>query len=132
MVGLSRDVERADRLKRSLAVYRMAFGQSRQDDLVQYLLRHLSKDRVDQIAKELSIDLSPHRKTRRDDSGRQQEPGELVGEQWGVEQPPPDGLGLGELESLLDQFSALRPAESQWSAALFEPLLDEFARLSAR
>ena len=34
---LSRDVDRAEALRKSLTVYRMAFGQNRQDDLIAYL-----------------------------------------------------------------------------------------------
>jgi hypothetical protein len=34
----SREVERLHELCRSLAIYRMVFGQNRQEDLIQYLL----------------------------------------------------------------------------------------------
>jgi hypothetical protein len=39
LIPLSREVDRLERLKRSLAVYRMVFGQPRQEDLVAFLGR---------------------------------------------------------------------------------------------
>jgi hypothetical protein len=56
---LSRDLDRLAALRRSLAVYRMVFGQPRQEDLLAYLLEHLPEADVDRVADELRIDLSP-------------------------------------------------------------------------
>jgi len=56
---LSRDLDRLLALRRSLAVYRMAFGQPRQEDLVEYLLRYLPEDKVKATLNELCVDLSP-------------------------------------------------------------------------
>jgi len=56
---LSRDAERFIALRRSLAVYRMVFGQPRQEDLVAYLLSHLSKEQIERLSTELRVDLSP-------------------------------------------------------------------------
>jgi hypothetical protein len=58
LLPLSRDVEKLARLKRSLAVYRLAFGQPRQDDLVTYLAS-LPESEQAEFAKELRIDLAP-------------------------------------------------------------------------
>ncbi|HCG01545.1 MAG TPA: helicase, partial [Chloroflexi bacterium] len=55
---LSREIEKLEQLKRSLAVYRLAFGQPRQDDLAAYLA-DLSASRRLEVADELRIDLSP-------------------------------------------------------------------------
>ena len=44
---------------RSLAVYRMVFGQPRQDDLLEFILREVPDDRRDDLATALTIDLSP-------------------------------------------------------------------------
>lgn len=55
----SRDLERLAALRRSLVVYRMAFGQPRQEDLVQYLLANLPEDAVERLMGELQIDLRP-------------------------------------------------------------------------
>ena len=56
---LSKDKEHYDLLRKSLVVYRMAFGQNRQEDLIEYLLKHFSQEYIEKISKELQIDLSP-------------------------------------------------------------------------
>jgi len=56
---LSRDHERLAGLRRSLAVYRMVFGQPRQEDLLAYLVDHLPAEDVNRVLAELQIDLSP-------------------------------------------------------------------------
>jgi hypothetical protein len=56
---LSRDVDRLVNLRGALAIYRMVFGQPRQDELVKYLLARLPQHAVDQVVKELRIDLEP-------------------------------------------------------------------------
>ena len=52
---LSRDRERMQELRKSLAIYRMVFGQSRQEDLAAFLMNRLGKEDMDK----LRIDLSP-------------------------------------------------------------------------
>ena len=59
VLPLSRDADRADKLRRSLAVYRMVFGQPRQDDLLEFILREVPDDQRDDLASALTIDLSP-------------------------------------------------------------------------
>ena len=56
---LSRDVSQLEALKRSLAVYRMVFGQPRQDDLMAFLLQRCSRETLTEIKPLLRIDLSP-------------------------------------------------------------------------
>ncbi|MDQ3818009.1 MAG: hypothetical protein M3362_09985 [Acidobacteriota bacterium] len=56
---LSRDRERFEILRRSLAVYRMVFGQSRQEDLTAYLLAQLPESEVGRVSEELRINLEP-------------------------------------------------------------------------
>lgn len=56
---LSREVDRLSALRRSLAVYRMVFGQPRQEELLEFLERTFPPDRVQAMAQELRIDLSP-------------------------------------------------------------------------
>jgi len=56
---LSRDVERLQDLKKTLAVYRMVFGQPRQDDLVEFLKRYMDEEEISQAIQNLRIDLSP-------------------------------------------------------------------------
>ena len=59
VLPLSRDVDRVEALRRSLAVYRMVFGQPRQDDLLEFILRNVPDERQDDLVKALTIDLRP-------------------------------------------------------------------------
>ncbi|MDF0591544.1 DEAD/DEAH box helicase [Candidatus Methanocrinis natronophilus] len=52
---LSRDRERLKQLQESLVIYRMVFGQSRQEDLLAFLMDQLNNEDMDK----LRIDLSP-------------------------------------------------------------------------
>jgi len=61
MLPLSREIERYARLRRSVALYRMVFGQPRQEDLLQFLLTHLPAEEAERQAAELRLDLSPGR-----------------------------------------------------------------------
>ena len=56
---LSRDATQLQALKRSLAVYRMVFGQPRQDDLVAFLLERCPPEMLREIEPLLRISLSP-------------------------------------------------------------------------
>lgn len=56
---LSRDELRLEALRRSLAVYRMVFGQPRQDDLMKFLLARVPPEVLEERQRELRIDLSP-------------------------------------------------------------------------
>ena len=58
---LSRDADHFRALQRSLAVYRMVFGQPRQDDLMTFLLERCSSEELQRIEPLLRIDLSPRR-----------------------------------------------------------------------
>ena len=55
---LSWDASQLQALKRSLAVYRMVFGQPRQDDLVAFLLERVPSEKLEEIEPLLRIDLS--------------------------------------------------------------------------
>ena len=56
---LSSDRLLLEALRRSLAVYRMVFGQPRQDDLLAYLLEKLGPEQLEHYRTLLRIDLSP-------------------------------------------------------------------------
>ena len=56
---LSRDASQLEALKRSLAVYRMVFGQPRQDDLMAFLLDRCSPKLLEEVGPLLRIHLSP-------------------------------------------------------------------------
>ncbi|QDU96261.1 helicase-related protein [Lignipirellula cremea] len=55
----SRELLQKDNLGRSLVLYRMVFGQNRQEDLVDYLASHLPHEKVGSIVDLCRIDLSP-------------------------------------------------------------------------
>jgi hypothetical protein len=56
---LSRDQVHLAALRRSLAVYRMVFGQPRQDDLLAYLLEHVDSQTIERSREALRINLTP-------------------------------------------------------------------------
>jgi hypothetical protein len=56
---LSREAERVEHLLRSLTLYRMVFGQPRQEDLVGYLARQMDGGAAGQLADSLRVDLAP-------------------------------------------------------------------------
>ena len=59
VLPLSRDAARIDSLRQALTVYRMVFGQPRQDDLLEFILREVPEGRRDALATAITIDLSP-------------------------------------------------------------------------
>lgn len=61
ILPLSREESLEPNLRRSLAVYRMVFGQPRQDDLLEFVLRESPGHRQSQLAEDLTIDLRPPR-----------------------------------------------------------------------
>lgn len=56
---LSRDIERLAALRNSLALYRMVFGQPRQEELVGYLSQVLSHERIRELSDIVRISLEP-------------------------------------------------------------------------
>jgi hypothetical protein len=56
---LSRDAERLTNLRAALALYRMVFGQPRQDELVKFLQSRLTESALAQVVSELKVDLEP-------------------------------------------------------------------------
>ncbi len=55
----SREAEQQANLRRSLVIYRMVFGQSRQEDLVRYMLSQFTAEEAAEMAELCRIDLSP-------------------------------------------------------------------------
>lgn len=55
----SREVQQQIHLQRSLVVYRMVFGQHRQEDLIAYLRGRFSEDKIEELVNLCRIDLSP-------------------------------------------------------------------------
>ena len=56
---LSRDDYKLAALRQSLAVYRMVFGQPRQEELIDYLTKHLPPEQIEGMVDQVKIDLSP-------------------------------------------------------------------------
>ena len=61
---MSREIEQLERLKRSLAVYRMVFGQPRQEDLAAWLEKRSTDEDFVKYRDLLRVDLSPPRHRR--------------------------------------------------------------------
>ncbi len=59
LLPLSREVERLAQLRRSLAAYRLVFGQPRQEDLVAYLGDRMSPETLESLVEQLRINLTP-------------------------------------------------------------------------
>ena len=59
MLPFIREIRRLEWLKRSLTVYRLAFGQPRQEDLLEYLHSLLGTDIAAEDLAELQIRLEP-------------------------------------------------------------------------
>ncbi len=56
---LSRDYQRFIQLRKSLAVYRMVLGQSRQEDMLAYLMQNLPESEIAGVADKLRMNLEP-------------------------------------------------------------------------
>ncbi|MDF1597627.1 MAG: DEAD/DEAH box helicase [Acidimicrobiia bacterium] len=57
---MSREIARLADLKKALTLYRLVFGQPRQEDLVAYLLgQGMAADEIEKLVQELRIDLTP-------------------------------------------------------------------------
>jgi hypothetical protein len=136
VLPLSRDAERAELLRRSLAVYRMAFGQSRQDDLVAFLQERLPAEQIQAIVQELRIDLSPPKAPPLEvtpeeiaeitDRRARARVREVATEQTAVPSPPlASVLTLETASTLLDEFRRLsaKPDEEALIAR-YRELLD--------
>jgi hypothetical protein len=59
LLPLSREVERLAQLRRSLAAYRLVFGQPRQEDLIAYLGDRVPAAALESLVQRLRIDLTP-------------------------------------------------------------------------
>jgi hypothetical protein len=55
----SRDRAKLSAILKTLAIYRLAFGQPRQAELVEHLLTNIPEDRIADIRRRLMVDLSP-------------------------------------------------------------------------
>jgi hypothetical protein len=65
MLPMSKEIDQLQRLKRSLAVYRMVFGQPRQEDLAAFLSDRISPEVLGLYQEALSVNLSPSKTRQR-------------------------------------------------------------------
>ena len=59
LLPMSREAAQLMRLKRGLALYRLVFGQPRQEDLLTHLAEHLAPEDIARVVAEWRIDLTP-------------------------------------------------------------------------
>jgi superfamily II DNA/RNA helicase len=59
LLPFSREASELPRLKNSLAAYRLAFGQPRQEDLVEFLRRNYSESDTESLIQKFQINLTP-------------------------------------------------------------------------
>jgi hypothetical protein len=137
---LSRDAKTADRLRRSLTVYRMAFGQARQEDLVAFLVGQLgTEEKAKAAVADLQIDLSPPRSPRRHESGGATESlastSGFVGDLTATaahEATVPSAGSLGRFRELLEAFRAIAPTPAGLNSIAGQASEEELlGRLSA-
>jgi hypothetical protein len=139
---LSRDTARAEALRRTLTVYRMAFGQARQTDLVRFLQDHVAEADIPAVAERLRIDLAPKPCAEplvasADERARMRRNGDRP-PYLGPEQDhtyrarSSQTLNRPAAEALLDRFVALRGPSAANGVDRFRPLLDDFAALRRR
>lgn len=72
VLPLSREEMRLDDLKRTLAAYRLVFGQPRQEDMIAFLRGRMTEEEIENFIEELRIDLSPPPVSTPDQVGRGQ------------------------------------------------------------
>jgi hypothetical protein len=131
---LSTDSDRAVRVRRSLAVYRLAFGQSRQEDLVAYLTSTLSPEEINHAVNLLRIDLSPpplsdgaSPGSLENDEARSSERGYVLPSTRNGN----DDVDLDSIHNLIDRFSELdRTRHKTPTAGEITELLNQFQELS--
>jgi hypothetical protein len=118
---LSRDAHRADQLRRSLTVYRMAFGQSRQEDLVNYLLGKVDAAQLESLSAQLCVDLAPPKHPSPMSVPAEWE--EVADHRVDAVLPTvsTSSVSLTGLASLLDEFNKVRPTPPP---AVTEAMLD--------
>ncbi|MBI3261789.1 MAG: hypothetical protein HYZ58_01395 [Acidobacteria bacterium] len=137
---LSRDSERVELLRRALTVYRMAFGQARQEDLVAYLQQRIPTEDIARVSEELRIDLAPPPSAPI--SATEQELADLARRRLATDRVEDEPLApasasvrvsrpltVEDAVDLLDQFCVLQPEDSTITVDLVRDLLDRFVVL---
>jgi hypothetical protein len=60
IIPYSKEVKKLKNLLKTISVYRIALGQPRQEELVNYLIENLSEENIKKVQSELLINLSPY------------------------------------------------------------------------
>jgi hypothetical protein len=60
-IPYSKEVKKLKNLLNTIAVYRIALGQPRQEELVNHLIENYSEDEIKKVQSELLINLSPYK-----------------------------------------------------------------------
>lgn len=61
-IPYSKEVKKLRNLLRTISVYRIALGQPRQEDLINYLIENFDEKEIEKVQKQLLINLSPFRR----------------------------------------------------------------------
>ena len=59
LLPFSKEVQKLELLKRGLALYRLVFGQPRQEELIAFLAANLGEDAINEATRTLPISLEP-------------------------------------------------------------------------
>lgn len=129
LLTLSRDVGRANALRKALTVYRMAFGQNRQDDLVAYLTSRFPPDEIPEVAEKLRIDLSPKSALTRRPPVEWSRDVDAEGDAAALSDVPDAQVTLASARSLLDQFVVIRQQHARDGVETYRDLLNAFRSL---
>ena len=133
MLPLSRDVERAAALRKALTVYRMAFGQNRQDDIVAYLTSRFPPEDIALLAETLRINLAPaktsHQQTSTNTWSRDADTELGSG---AAEHVASRTVTLAAARALLDRFVEVHSRGARPGVETYRDLLDRFSSLTTK
>ena len=126
---LSRDIDRGVALRKTLTVYRMAFGQNRQDDIVEYLSRRFPSGEIESLERKLRIDLSPERMEHDYSASAAIRPASDDSRVSERATSKAASINIHAAESLLNQFVNVRESQLRTGIEQYRDLLDRFVAL---
>jgi helicase-like protein len=74
MLPFSKEIARFDDLKRATALYRLVFGQPRQEDLLGHLRRTVEPERLDELVEQMRVSLAPPSARGTDENSHESRP----------------------------------------------------------
>jgi hypothetical protein len=131
VLPLSRDVDRAAALRKALTVYRMAFGQNRQDDVVAYLTALVPPDQIKELGERLRINLSPQHaeESRSRPAMWRRDVEDSIEASVAESASLRPALSLDGARSLLSEYAALKARTACLDVEQYRDLLDRYAAL---